>query len=436
MWCSMLETTLQQGQSSENTHSHFTFAVTISLNRLIIKLFPLALKRCTKNLPCGHRCPSLCGEECPSLGYCQECCDDDKKSAVVDHIEMAEYGDHDVNKDPVVVLPCGHFFSTSTLDGHFGMSEVYVRTGIDSLEYVALNPLAHANISEKPRSCPQCRKVVHSINRYGRIFRLSELRSLERKHAISVDQLLSKWRHQLEENGKDHAYLRKRLEKAKKRIEQGPMMRVYEACPPETRDLCEVPKPPLTQLIRCIELLGRVYSVGAEKKDDELYTKAKEAFMEAMELADSSSSLHAGARVRLHLVATLTKFQDATDSARKEALDHLNWIINQKQKLADLANEAIEIKRALVDRTSEISQVMKAIANAEAGGYNYGTSWSDHWYQCPNGHPYFIGDCGGAMVRSICPECGEAVGGTHHQLDSSNSRVQGQFASILGRIPT
>lgn len=29
-----------------------------------------------------------------------------------------------------------------------------------------------------------------------------------------------------------------------------------------------------------------------------------------------------------------------------------------------------------------------------------------HWYQCPNGHPYVIGDCGGAMQVSECNECG------------------------------
>ena len=24
-----------------------------------------------------------------------------------------------------------------------------------------------------------------------------------------------------------------------------------------------------------------------------------------------------------------------------------------------------------------------------------------HWYSCPNGHPYVIGDCGGAVIVSI-----------------------------------
>lgn len=28
-----------------------------------------------------------------------------------------------------------------------------------------------------------------------------------------------------------------------------------------------------------------------------------------------------------------------------------------------------------------------------------------HWFECPNGHPYAIDECGGAMQRSTCPEC-------------------------------
>ena len=30
-----------------------------------------------------------------------------------------------------------------------------------------------------------------------------------------------------------------------------------------------------------------------------------------------------------------------------------------------------------------------------------------HWYTCPNGHVYAIGECGGATVEGRCPECQE-----------------------------
>ncbi|KAJ7346801.1 hypothetical protein DFH08DRAFT_699939, partial [Mycena albidolilacea] len=31
--------------------------------------------------------------------------------------------------------------------------------------------------------------------------------------------------------------------------------------------------------------------------------------------------------------------------------------------------------------------------------------------------------CGGAMERSICPECGAAIGGMGHVLDTTNRRA-------------
>ncbi|KAJ6625897.1 P-loop containing nucleoside triphosphate hydrolase protein [Mycena sp. CBHHK59/15] len=50
-------------------------------------------------------------------------------------------------------------------------------------------------------------------------------------------------------------------------------------------------------------------------------------------------------------------------------------------------------------------------------------SHTGHFYQCPQGHVYVITECGGAMERSSCPECGASIGGTSHTLDSTNARA-------------
>lgn len=44
-----------------------------------------------------------------------------------------------------------------------------------------------------------------------------------------------------------------------------------------------------------------------------------------------------------------------------------------------------------------------------------------HWYKCPNGHVYAIGECGGAMEKSTCPECNAEIGGTNHHLIQGNA---------------
>ncbi|KAG9090836.1 hypothetical protein FS749_000254 [Ceratobasidium sp. UAMH 11750] len=48
-------------------------------------------------------------------------------------------------------------------------------------------------------------------------------------------------------------------------------------------------------------------------------------------------------------------------------------------------------------------------------------SHTGHFYECVNGHPYVIGECGGAMQRSTCPECGTPIGGSDHQAAAGNT---------------
>ena len=49
-----------------------------------------------------------------------------------------------------------------------------------------------------------------------------------------------------------------------------------------------------------------------------------------------------------------------------------------------------------------------------------------HWFKCPNGHIYAIGECGGAMQEARCNECGAQIGGGSHTLRSDN-RLAGEM---------
>ncbi|PWN39120.1 P-loop containing nucleoside triphosphate hydrolase protein [Ceraceosorus guamensis] len=61
---------------------------------------------------------------------------------------------------------------------------------------------------------------------------------------------------------------------------------------------------------------------------------------------------------------------------------------------------------------SEKAMIIKALEYADDG----------HFYRCPNGHSFTIGDCGQAMEVATCPECGEAIGGDSHRVLDDNSR--------------
>ncbi|XP_071480080.1 NFX1-type zinc finger-containing protein 1-like [Diadema antillarum] len=49
-----------------------------------------------------------------------------------------------------------------------------------------------------------------------------------------------------------------------------------------------------------------------------------------------------------------------------------------------------------------------------------------HWFKCREGHIYAIGECGGAMERGQCPECGGTIGGQRHRLTDEN-RLAGEM---------
>jgi len=59
-------------------------------------------------------------------------------------------------------------------------------------------------------------------------------------------------------------------------------------------------------------------------------------------------------------------------------------------------------------------------------------SYRGHFYCCPNGHVYVIGECGGATQASTCPECGASVGGQGHNLNTANTRAT-DYENLLGQ---
>lgn len=69
-------------------------------------------KCCERMISCRHRCPSICGEKCPDREFYQRCVDVAALQRSVDLITFEKYGEIDVDKDPMVFLSCGHFYTT------------------------------------------------------------------------------------------------------------------------------------------------------------------------------------------------------------------------------------------------------------------------------------------------------------------------------------
>ncbi|KAJ9594036.1 hypothetical protein L9F63_014513, partial [Diploptera punctata] len=104
---------------------------------------------------------------------------------------------------------------------------------------------------------------------------------------------------------------------------------------------------------------------------------------------------------------TIYKFTKEQDNAMKYALEAFGK----------------EIKSAYYISNVEKIEIMKAL-NFTKG----------HWFKCPNGHIYAIGECGGAMEIGQCNECGAEIGGRQHRLLPSNNLAPEMDGATLTEI--
>nr|RBQ87343.1 hypothetical protein FVER53263_00185 [Fusarium verticillioides] len=67
----------------------------------------------------------------------------------------------------------------------------------------------------------------------------------------------------------------------------------------------------------------------------------------------------------------------------------------------------------------ELASIKSAMVSGRGGLATH----SGHWYNCVNGHPFAIGECGMPMEVARCPECGAPIGGTSHRPLEGVSRA-------------
>ncbi|XP_073956530.1 NFX1-type zinc finger-containing protein 1-like [Choristoneura fumiferana] len=98
---------------------------------------------------------------------------------------------------------------------------------------------------------------------------------------------------------------------------------------------------------------------------------------------------------------------EATKAARDAVL---SWRVFDEAK----AVECLKTLQGAVKLSGIVSAEERAMV-VKAVGLKPG-----HWFKCPKGHFYCIGECGGAMEESRCPECGAKIGGRSHTLTAGN----------------
>ena len=370
---------------------------------------------CSKKVrKCGHSCIGICGEPCPNL--CRIC----DKEAVTETF----FGDEDEPDARFVLLEdCNHVLEVKGMDywikSRFGDEQ--------NREDQAKN-----NSIELP-NCPKCKTPIRLNLRYSNFIK---------KQLMSIEQIKTK---QLGNEMQNNALKVKLLSEIKKSTKYiGLSQTIKENLEHET---------PLTY--NEINTLSNVWTIYNRLQDlkNELLNKLGPSNMQQVEhlefaighviyyLFDEKRSIIFGFNDQrlsdllneLDRIEAIYKYYQFTNAMKKNDKTHY---LSQESKM-DVLKCLSELEKMLINRITSFdekskSEVDKYIVNLKnkidvitekekmeivrAIGLSKG-----HWFKCPNGHVYCIGECGGAMEKSKCPECKSDIGGSNHALLQSNS---------------
>jgi hypothetical protein len=135
----------------------------------------------------------------------------------------------------------------------------------------------------------------------------------------------------------------------------------------------------------------------------------------------------------LQRIDAVLNYYIVKNEAQKSHQSSIDIRVKIATKLAQLEVDLVKkiipyrgvIKRRVEESFKELQTYIKVELSkeeramiVEAMGLGKG-----HWYKCPNGHPYAIGECGGAMQKARCPDCNAEIGGQQHRLTDGNTHA-------------
>ncbi|NXN81607.1 ZNFX1 protein, partial [Bombycilla garrulus] len=345
---------------------------------------------CAKMLPCGHPCVGLCGEPCP------------KKCLVCDHEELTQifFGSED---DPdarfVQLEDCGHVFESQGLDRYMDEAADVVKLKV----------------------CPLCQTPIRKNLRYGTSVKkqVEEIEQVKQKIQGPAQEIESN-RKRLQAVLKQNVVLKNNLHVKYAMLEDKLKASALS-----------------TKSIGLIENLLNFYERVADLTDsmNKIDENEREGLRKRLD------------EVQMWLDKQRISFTEQELTDLQSEIQRLTYLLSLlarcKASRMIPTNIAAEIKsvREILEGTNKFTEEDEAAVKAHLQKINAGLPVSGlgiseaervqivsaigcprgHWFKCKNGHIYVIGECGGAMERSTCPECHEVIGGTNHTLESGNS---------------
>ncbi|MBN3299873.1 ZNFX1 protein, partial [Amia calva] len=354
---------------------------------------------CGKALGCGHPCIGLCGDPCPDK--CRVCNQDE--------VTEIFFGMEDEPLAYFVQLEdCSHFLESSSMDHYMSMDK---EPGAD-LELMAI----------KLKECPKCRTPIRRNLRYGAAINrsLAEIEKVKaRLHGspLEIEKKQKALVRLLKEQVAFHLYLPEEYKQLKGQLGEGGLslraLGILEnkiAFYGRLGKLKKVEKDMLSEdllqfskrIVECMEWLKCPDLSFSEQQATDLQSEIQRLtyLAELNARCKQASNRELGATVHLQVATLREGLEGTTPFTQKDE----QW-----------AQKAMEDLNAYLPRSGLGISDKERVMIVKAMGLAQG-----HWYKCPNGHVYAIGDCGGAMETQKCPECKAVIGGANHALASGN----------------
>lgn len=361
---------------------------------------------CSKILECGHSCIGFCGDECPPK--CLEC---------DPSIAECFFGTEDVYSKYVYLPDCKHVLESTAMDTWMKPSD----SGEDE------------NIGLK--SCPKCKTVIRNCTRYKRLINQQlELVDFAKKKILKniVNEEVIK-----DEIFQNFSYDSSSFSNVENVIKLGSYLKENIKCMQiqgsSERNVARIKT--LISIFKTFEkfLYSREITNDTKNEIDDVagwlyhiphtFSEQQESDLELMikrikflmkrdyyqsELAKRYKSLQQ-TLLRYLDFDQCTIYKKIEKGACVEGKD-LNIIIECFEKAAKYDNIDLNAQDSL---TLEQKIVLVKALNIPNG----------HWFKCKNGHIYAIGDCGGAVEKSVCPDCKSVIGGESYRLAEGNQHT-------------
>jgi hypothetical protein len=369
---------------------------------------------CPKELECGHKCIGLCGEPCPT--QCRICNSDYK-----DMLTLSELKESLADDRFIQLQDCGHTFDVEVLDGWMKTQDISERGSVGDVDGSGNdgddNRVSSSKALQLPM-CPQCRTPVRRSFRYSALVRrcLLEMEEVKKRNWVGPELRVTVLAALQRTTGNQQNVanlIKEQLKLIEKRALSNPKsatvqlllgelkIRAVKGLTASTEGTTDLRTAAIQNFRECLRLVGCSESGELSSTEPECDPK-----LTIRQRADQSHL------ALLHWGLTLAHSETQVHAARLRLL--------ASRRVADIAGIINNV--SIDDALKNVEETERSLAEQAMKGVERGS-----WHMCPRGHRYLIGECGGAMETSKCPDCGSSVGGSNHALLGDNKS--------LGRTP-